>query len=519
MNIKNKIRTLLLTLMVFTCGCTQYLELDPLGQANGPQIWGNAAGNRNLLSGTYSLLRRTMLTERPFYLYSDLPSQTVLAHNHWIPESATKGDYIGAYLLDWWVSWEPWYKVITSSNTLLKHINDVPDADFNRDVEKGHAEKKQIEAEANFLYAYTYFWLVRIYGDVPLAKEAFESVDQGLDSDNATIGRKQAPEKEILEYLIKRLDAAIPNMEYAEPGSADWAVRADKSAALALKAHICTWLANRYAPTDKTREKELLEIADDCLSTVIAQSGRSLVDYDDPDAVTKMFMGQSSEGIFELNVSFAQNESYWMADGWHIHGRSYWRESFKEKMANPQSDVMVADMARSTALYPEVDIRRTVFFENFGNGNGDKQLPPVMRKYGVGIQEDMKNSGRYYANANVLLLRLTDTYLLRAEVLCKLGRTGNARNILDEIRNRSHIGSFTGGDGDLIKGIFEERARELVGEGHSAFDRIRNNYWSGCSWWNKERDQKKGYYWPVRFETLLSSNRDLVQVPFWAGKL
>lgn len=118
-----------------------------------------------------------------------------------------------------------------------------------------------------------------------------------------------------------------------------------------------------------------------------------------------------------------------------------------------------------------------------------------------------------------MLFRLSDCVLLRAEALTKLGRYGNARMLLNTIRNRAGIGNYMGSDSNLIKEIFEERARELVGEGHSAYDRIRNNYWDGSEYMTDERKQKKGYYWPVDFRNLISSNPDLYQVPFWIGKL
>ena len=261
-------------------------------------------------------------------------------------------------------------------------------------------------------------------------------------------------------------------------------------------------------------------MADDCLATVIAESGRSLVDYSDENAVTQMFEGRSSEGIFELNVSIDQSETYWMNYGWHIHARTWWSENYTNTSltGSPQSNLMVADASLSQALYSERDIRRELFFENFGNSNTHTTQPPMLKKYSTGQQEDPNNKGAYFANSNVLLMRLTGIYLLRAEALYKLGRTGNARSLLNEIRNRAGIGNFNGSDADLLGAIFDERARELVGEGQIAFDRIRNDYWEGCSWYSTERISKKGQYWPVHTD-LFSANRELVQIPYWQGQI
>lgn len=522
MKVKNIIKLSLVATVMFVTGCQKYLDLDPQSQANGEQIWSTANGNRQLLAGTYSLFRRTLLTDRPFFVYGDVPAQMVMRSNHWIVQQAFDGNYTGSYLYDdWkWSDWTPFYKIITTANTLLNHIGDVPDEDFNKDAETGRKEKKQIEGEAHFLYAYTYFWLVQIYGDVPLVKEAIESVDQAL-IEGSTVGVGQSSEKDVLEYCLKHLDAAIATLDYSTPGSTSWAVRADKGAALALKAHVSLWLANSYKNTDRYRE--LVQIADDCLAAVIANGNRSLVDYSNPDAVTEMFNGRSSEGIFELNVSITQNETYWMYSGWSVHGRTWWSENYKnsgltDQGGSPQNNLVVADASLSQTLYSEKDLRRNLFFENFGSSNTNPTQPPMLKKYSTGQQVDPSNAGAYFANSNVMLMRLTDIYLLRAEALYKLGQNGSARSLLNQIRRRSGIGDYMEGNGDLLTGIMEERARELVGEGHSAFDRIRNDYWDGCGWYTAERGAKKGYYWPV-YTGLFSANRELVQVPYWQGKI
>lgn len=157
MKIRNIMKLLLVAVVISTTGCQKYLDLDPLSNANGEQIWGTADGNRQLLAGAYSLFRRVMLSERPFYVYGDLPAQTVLKSNHWISQQAVDGNYAGSYIYDSyeWSNWSPYYQIITTANTLLNHIEDVPDTDFNSNAETGNREKKQIAAEAHFLYAYT----------------------------------------------------------------------------------------------------------------------------------------------------------------------------------------------------------------------------------------------------------------------------------------------------------------------------------------------------------------------------
>lgn len=512
-----KLYIILLPMLFLTFGCTRYLELNPQSQANGEQIWKTAEGCRQMLSGGYSLFRKTLLNENPFYVYGDLPSDCVLKANEWNWLTVHEGRWESSYTsyMSFTANWTSFYQVITTVNTLLKHIDDVDAKEFNKDIAEGEKEKKQISAEANFLYAYANFWLVRIWNDVPLVKEAFESVDQAMQ-DGSTIGRAQSDPKDVLEYSLKRLDAAIVNMEYNNPEDDNWGVQADKGAALALKGHICMWLAYLY--NGDIKANDYLKTADECLDMVITLGNRELVDYTDENEVYKMFDGKGKEAIFELNISIDQNESFWLNyGGRQVHCKTYWREEFKNQVG--VGSLVVADASWSAALYDEKDIRRTVFFENFGNGNTDAAKPPVMLKYSTGLQKDPNDENQYFANSNVPLMRLTDACLLRAEALCKLGRYGQARQQLNIIRKRAQIGNFTGSDDELQVAIFEERARELVGEGHSAFDRIRNNYWEGCTWAKTDRLNKKGCFWPLDIPNLFSSNRALKQNPYWQGKI
>lgn len=79
MKIKAKILSFFLILFMAT-GCN--LDLEPLGDANGEQIWGNAQGSEQMLSGAYARLRKIIIDERPMYLYGDLPSNALFVHNH-----------------------------------------------------------------------------------------------------------------------------------------------------------------------------------------------------------------------------------------------------------------------------------------------------------------------------------------------------------------------------------------------------------------------------------------------------
>lgn len=513
---RKNIKLICILVLTMNFSCMDMLDLQPKGNVNGEQVWGTAKGCENMLMGAYSRIRRTLIQERPMYLYGDLPSNMVFIHNHWIPAAATSGKYDGAYLREWWLDWRPYFQTITTTTTLLKHINDVPISEFGGTEREALIKRNKLRGEAYFLYAFTYFYMVRIYGDLPLVKEAFETSGQGIH-DGSTIPRKQSPEKEILKYLIKNLDAAITLIGLDTPGSSTWAIRADVAAAMNLKAHVLLWLA-RDLDSNSEEFIDYVSQAEELLNLVITQCGRSLVDYNNPKAVVDMFDGQSTEGIFELNISVADKESFLLNYGeFSLHSTTY--HDISRKSLTNLTQFMVPDLVKSTNLYPLEDKRRELFFQNFGHQSKDYDAPPFLLKYAANIEDDPATPEYYFANSNVLIFRLSESILLRAEALAKLGRYGNAKELLNLIKSRAGIDPFLGGNDQLIAEIIKERARELAGEGHSAYDRIRNNYWDGCGWMTPERFDKKGYYWPVDLENLLSANPDLYQVPFWVGKL
>jgi starch-binding outer membrane protein, SusD/RagB family len=86
-----------------------------------------------------------------------------------------------------------------------------------------------------------------------------------------------------------------------------------------------------------------------------------------------------------------------------------------------------------------------------------------------GIQND-------YSFKDAIYLRLAETYLLKAEILHRLGRNDDAATALNTIRRRSNASEITAGDVD-IDFILDERSRELVLEEHRRYTLLRTGKW------------------------------------------
>lgn len=115
------------------------------------------------------------------------------------------------------ITWFHFYSSIARANSLLQNMHRAAD-------KVSPAFLTQVEAEARFLRAFFYHWLVELYGDVPLLTEV-------PTPDNAQIGR--SPKSEVLALIKSDLDFAIQNLTPRAGGDKGLASR---GAALTLKA-------------------------------------------------------------------------------------------------------------------------------------------------------------------------------------------------------------------------------------------------------------------------------------------
>jgi hypothetical protein len=111
------------------------------------------------------------------------------------------------------------------------------------------------------------------------------------------------------------------------------------------------------------------------------------------------------------------------------------------------------------------DMRRTISFDVYDN-------KPYINKYTAGHPSITTN--RRLQDANVVILRLADIILYRAEILNELDRTNDAIPFLNQIRARAGLPSTTASSqADVRLAIENERYLELCFEGNRWFDLVR----------------------------------------------
>lgn len=122
-----------------------------------------------------------------------------------------------------------------------------------------------------------------------------------------------------------------------------------------------------------------------------------------------------------------------------------------------------------TTLFPLAvpDARLAAWFENYDAESGDFQF----KKY---VNTITRGSNPYArSNDSAIIFRLPDALLLVAEALAELGDYEGARTYVNKVRLAATAPPIIESGDGLKKEIFNERCRELIGEGHFFFDLVR----------------------------------------------
>lgn len=363
---------------------------------------------------------------------------------------------------DRWAT-EPWqelYKSIARCNNIIVNTS----KDLN--------SYDELVGQAYFLRAFDYWYLVNLYGNVPLITEL-------PDLDNLLV-KQEAPQK-VWEQII----ADLENAETMLPDS--WSGenlgRPTSGAATALKGksylYMKEWVKAHETLDDLVGKYSLLPAAQ----------------FGDNFSTTNE---NNSESVFELQF-LGQANFVWGSDipqtgtmgNYHIDYAPPTKSPDRSHVVNPWlKNLYEANndtFRRNETLaynYPgatgyggapfSVDLNEDVVVAR------DAGVEPIFsKKYSgmdVGSRAEVDFLGTNVGN-NWRIIRYADVLLMLAEALNEDGKTTEAINYVNMVRGRMGSGLnpiSTGLSKDQAKEvIIAERAMELAGEGHRFFDLVR----------------------------------------------
>ncbi len=484
MNMKNNIKRLVLAGILATSltapSCNKYLDLEPKNSTYDEVFWVNGANVSKALSGAYSLLRDAFRDTRSYFIFGDIAGGNLaVGGDYWnyntLVESGNFRFSYAPYLESAVHNWSRFYSIINQCHLIIENTPNIDVSSFSG----GEVQRNRIEGEARFLRAYVYFYLQRVWGDVILTREALK------DPQNVPeLGR--VPQEETLTFCKDDLLKAIELLDNGEPVTV-----ANRSAAQALLAHIYAW-EHDYSN------------AETYANEVITTGGFALEDVEN---YLQIWNGHSEESIFELNMLYDAISNEGTSGFFNIFLTDPYIRSRSLNSAWPLSSEVLNN------LFVEDEARADTIIKVAAGGGSSR----ILAKY-MGVDYyDANNPNTYVVSNNLVLMRLADIYLLRAESRFKNGNESGALADLNLIRNRAKLASYSGSGDDLFNEIFDERRRELIGEGCTAFDMIRMEQHQRLypTIYSSDRIAQQGYFWPLAMRTLLPQAPLLTQNEWW----
>ncbi len=484
----NKYTFLLLALLFIVQSCEKFLEEELISDVSSGTYYTTEAGLEDAVDATYAWLKGFYGPERGFTMtifgtdtYTNGADGGHKRVNSYDGSFNATESYVNQ-------SWRDWYRGINQANGVINR---------SENVEMDAAKKTLRLAEVRWLRAFYYYDLVRTYGDVHLSLE--ETVGVEVEAN------KTAAAEIYSQAIVPDLEFAIANL----PAEAEDYGRATKAAAEFLLGKVLLRRSyTSYAAGDDASRAETL------FSNVINNYGFSLLgDFADLWDINNQ---ENSEIVWNLTIAKALVDDGTDGDGHRGHlyflmeydkqrgmtrdvanGRPWkrfkptnfllglWDRNVDARYDKTYKHVWFAnkdvDDARGTRVigdtalfipgpgrdidWPQAAKDAAPYIVYTSDDYSERIFPSMNKWIDITRPDRQKTQGQ----RDVVLMRLADAHLLRAEARLKQGDVTGASEDINMVRTRAAVPGqeaamqITAGVVDLDF-LLDERARELIGE-------------------------------------------------------
>ncbi len=311
--------------------------------------------------------------------------------------------------------WSSAYNIIYMTNSVLEGLENSQSL--------SESVRLNLEGEARFVRAFTYFYLTNLYGDVPLVLSTDYRVNSVILRD---------PAEAVYAQIITDLDTAIEYLdeEYKDSDRTNVNV----FAAIAMRARVALFMGN-------------WELSEDLSSQIIDEANL----YQLLPELHDVFLANSREAIWQISPIGRGNILTSTGEGQVFIGGSF------------SSIKLNSDFVHS---FQPTDNRLLNWIGHYENTTRNFYFP-----YKYKDRSSLSNITEYS-----MVLRLAEQFLIRAEARVQQGMFTEAISDLNRIRERAgeeliESSNDNLGKEEILDLIMEERKKELFAEwGHRWFD-------------------------------------------------
>jgi hypothetical protein len=460
--INTKIITLLVLVSAMMPGCQKFLNEDLLGERSDQQFYKTANDAELALTGIYNVLSFANSDNR-IWVFGDVASDDAA-------KGGIPGDQADIGLIDDFnvstdngnleTVWVVYYEGISRANKLLDNIDGI-----NMDVER----RNQIKGEAKFLRAYFYYWLVNIYGDIPVHTTTPTAEE---------MQRAATPVAEVWSLVI------IPDLTEAATLLPETFTGKDLGRATSIAAY--AFLAKAYLFNEQWSLSE--EAAMNVVNSGLHQL--ALVYKDNFTYATR----DNSEVIFAVRHLAGQDpglgngmNSWFAPRAQNGYGFDAPTQNFVDEFEKTSTGIYDPRLDYTIGREGQIWLDTNVMFNPDWSPTGylqKKYIQPLAE-----VPKENKDQGQLH----YIFLRYSDVILMLAEALNEQGNTAQAEQYINMVRQRAResylydtnlpgYGTIPDGllpdisgssQSSLRDAIRHERRVELGFEFHRYFDIIR----------------------------------------------
>lgn len=359
----------------------------------------------------------------------------------------------------------------------------------DRGVSSELAAKIQgFRAEARFLRAYFYWMALDVFGDVPFTTENSPF--------GGGVNPKQASRKDVFDYCISELTALAAD-DSPMPAARSNYPRADKGAVLGL-------LARMYLNAEVYTGTPMWQEAKDACEDIFTMGYSLCPEYAD------LFRGDNGENpealnevLFGISYDAEQTQSYGgtsyltlaaiaatdVSSTQMINGVNNGWGGIRVPYEYVEKYFNVRNADYSAGTYDVNDKRGRMFYIKGRSESMDGALYVFLNGWSYlkfnNIPHNMDQdsylataASKAYSDIDFPMIRLGEIYLIYAEACMNLGQANTALPKVQDLAARAGVTAPTS---ITQEWLIEERARELMWEGHRRTDLIRYGKFTSSS--------------------------------------